>query len=315
MEAIMKPGIIRLALLLLTLTLSGEALALERVPGTQIALDPPVGFEPSTRFSGYQHGTSDLSLIVSELPLPYSKALDGFSAKGLARHGMTLLDQHEVRLGDQPAMLYHVSQGASGVLFYKWLLLFGNEQVTEMVVAVFPEQAETQWSAPLKQVLLNTRWQRDVKPDVFEGLGYHVQESGDLKIATKISTTLLLTRNGIPPKEPNDDPYFAITPSFAQDWQMPQDTLAYTRNRLQQLENLCDEPQISHEEAVSVDRLKGYQLQATCKDKRSGAPLAILHTMVFSDEGYYLFLAVARDTDKAAYAPIFKKIIHSFKRG
>ncbi len=311
----MKPGIIRLALLLLTLTLSGGLRALERIPGTQIALDPPSGFEPSTRFSGYQHGTSNSSLMVSELPLPYSKALEGFSAKGLAAHGMTLLDKQEVRLGDQPATLYRVSQGASGVLFYKWLLLFGNEQVTEMVVAIFPEQADKEWSDPLKQVLLNTRWQQDVKPDVFEGLGYHIQESGDLKIATKISTTLLLTRNGITPKAPNDDPYLAITPSFDPHWQKPQDTLVFTRNRLQQMENLCIEPQISHEESVSLDRLKGYQLQATCKDQRSGELLAVLHTMIFSDEGYYLFLAVTRDTDKAAYAPVFQKIIHSFKRG
>ncbi|MET0091349.1 MAG: hypothetical protein ABW068_15250 [Candidatus Thiodiazotropha sp.] len=309
----MKRSIVKVSMLLVLMT-GGVSLALERIPGTRIALDPPEGFEPSTRFLGYAHGVSSSSIMASELPVAFTKMVDGFTKEALATRGMTLIDRHDTQIGDRPAALYHVSQEASGTLFYKWLLLFGDEQVTEMVTAVFPQRSAEQWSEPLKQTLLNIQWQKDAKPDAFEGLGYRIQEQGDLKIASKIGTTLLLTRNGVIPREPNDDPYLTIAPSFTQNWQIPDDIRAYTKARLFLMGNLCSDPQITREERVRHDGLPGYQLEAVCADPRSGEALALWHTMIFSDEGYYLFLAVARDTDKAAYAAIFQSVIDSFER-
>ncbi len=310
----MKRSIVKVSILLLVMMTSGVSLALERILGTRIALDPPEGFEPSTRFLGYAHEASSSSIMASELPVAFTKMVDGFTKEALATRGMTLIDRHETQIGDRPAVLYHVSQEASGTLFYKWVLLFGDAQTTEMVTAVFPQRLAEQWSEPLKQTLLDIQWQTNAKPDAFEGLGYRIQEQGDLKIAAKIGTTLLLTRNGVTPREPNDDPYLTIAPSFTQDWRTPDDIRAYTKARLFQMDNLCSDPEISHEEKVSYDDLPGYQLEAACADPRSGERLALWHTMIFSDEGYYLFLAVARDTDKATYAEVFQSVLDSFKR-
>ena len=305
---------IRIIALLITLLINNTSFALERVPGTKISIDPPEGFIPSTRFSGYSHEETASSIMINELPAPFAEITKGFTKQALSRQGMSLLKMNEAMIGPHRALLYLVKQKVAVGTFLKWILVFGDDKNTEMVIALFPERAPTEWSELLKETLLASHWHQDLTTNIFEGLPYRIQEQGDLKIAKKISTSLLITRNGVLPNKPNSEPKVIIGPSFKADWQEPEDKLTYTINRLKQMTNLCRSPDITSKNSVSYDSLDGHQIEASCKHVSTGEQLYLLHAMIYSEQGYYLFSGIVNDLEKDAYRPVFEKIFRSFKR-
>jgi hypothetical protein len=300
--------------LFITLLTSTITLAFERVPGTKISLDPPEGFSPTTRFNGYFHQESLSSIMINELPAPFEEVAKGFSKEGLDSQGMSLIEKKEVKLGKVPALLALVKQKASGNVFFKWLLLFGDENNTEMLVAVFPDQTSTEWSDQLKEALLTSQWHKDLDLDLFEGLQYRIEGYGDIKVAKKISNMLLLTKNGTMPNKPSSEPKVIISPSVRIDWQEPEDKLDYTLKRLQQMTTLCDSPKITSKHSITYASLDGYQLEASCKHVKTGEQLYLLHAMIYSDQGYYLLNASVNSREKDIYQPVFQQIFRSFKR-
>ncbi len=305
---------LKIITLLITLLINTASFALERVPGTKISIDPPEDFKLSTRFSGYSHEETASTIMINELPAPFAEITKGFTKQALSKQGMLLLEMNEAMIGPHRALLYLVKQKVAAGTFLKWILVFGDDINTEMVIALFPEQAPTEWSELLKKTLLASHWHQNLTTSIFEGLPYRIQEQSDLKIAKKISTSLLITRNGVLPNNPNSEPKVIIGPSFKTDWQQPEDKLAYTVNRLKQMTNLCESPDITSKSSVRYDSLDGYQIEASCKHVSTGEQLYLLHAMIYSEQGYYVFNGIVNDREKDAYRPVFEKIFHSFKR-
>jgi hypothetical protein len=298
----------------ITLLTCSATLALERVPGTKISMNPPDGFTITSRFSGFFHQETTSSIMINELPAPFAEIAKGFTEKGLNSQGMSLIEKSAVTFGTHPALLALVKQNASGNVFFKWILLFGDEENTEMLVAVFPDNAPSEWSKQLKNTLLTSRWHKDLDLDLFDGLHYRVEGHGDIKIAKKISNMLLLTKNGVIPNQPSGEPKVIISPSVSMDWQAPKDKLNYTLNRLQQMTSLCESPKTLSKQSITYDSLDGYQLEASCKHIKTGEQLFVLHTMIYSDHGYYVLNASVNHQQKQTYQPVFEHIFRSFKR-
>jgi hypothetical protein len=55
-----------------------------RVTGTSVALAPPPGFEPSSRFPGFERADLQSSVMVTEIPGPFAEVTSGLTAAALA---------------------------------------------------------------------------------------------------------------------------------------------------------------------------------------------------------------------------------------
>jgi hypothetical protein len=72
-------------------------LAAERIPGTQVTLNPPEGFTPSAGFFGYANESTGASIMVTEIPGPYADINKGVTAEGLKKQGIELVSSEDVR--------------------------------------------------------------------------------------------------------------------------------------------------------------------------------------------------------------------------
>src|SRR5262245_52467297 len=58
-----------------------------RITGTSVAIAPPPGFEPSSRFPGFERADLQSSVMVTEIPGPVADVSRGMTAAGLATRG------------------------------------------------------------------------------------------------------------------------------------------------------------------------------------------------------------------------------------
>src|SRR5690349_13311509 len=108
------------ALLLVALAAPAALAAPVQVLGTGVSLEPPPGFVPAQRFSGFERDAKSASIVVTELEGPASKMQQGMTREMLASRGMTLIRSQPVRIHRKSAQLFQVSQITSGTEFLKW---------------------------------------------------------------------------------------------------------------------------------------------------------------------------------------------------
>lgn len=299
--------------LLFLLTLPATLHAVERVPGTKVSLEAPVGFESTTQYPGFVMPSTGASIMVTEMPAPYSELLKGMTSESMATRGITLLEKSEVDAAAGKAHLLYVRQSAGDVEFLKWMLLFGTESESVMVMASFPVDYEKDLSELLKKTILSATWDPNAKIDLTEGLTFSVKESADLKIATKVGNMLTLTRDGITPQPDPAEPLLVVGSSLSEDWTVPGDKADYARERFIKMGPLVNAT-LTSEKTVKFDGLSGYLMEAEGKDKKSGTPLYAMQGMLFTTDGYYLLQAFVDVAEKEKYSKVFLTVLKSFKR-
>ena len=290
----------------------GLAMAAEpsavRVEGTRVRMTPPRGFVPAELFPGFQQVASGSSILVSEIPGPYSGLRSGMTKDGLASRGMTLLSSEPARLGGLDGALISVAQDAKGISFRKWLGLFGDEAETLMIVATFPASAAAALSDPLKRAVLTARWDREAKPKIFEGLTFRIDETADLKISRRIANALMLTKDGKPGPVTPSDPLLVVGTSHSAV--RIDDIQAFARRRVMQTAQVKDLRNRS-EGPMTIDRLPGYEIVASAKDADSGASIVVYQAIVVKDDVYYLVQGLVGAASSEKYVPEFRRVANS----
>lgn len=158
----MKKILLTAALCLMTFnTAAGE-----RVPGTQVSIDAPEGFQKTNRFPGYIHEEAGASIMVTEIPGPYSQVTKKFNERDLGAKGMKLIEKKPVNIQEHDGLLLNVAQSAHGREFMKWLLVFGSEQKTILVTAAFPRETANELSEKIKSSLLSVEWHAGAGEDI-----------------------------------------------------------------------------------------------------------------------------------------------------
>jgi len=215
-------------------------------------------------------------------------------------------------LGTEPAILMHVSQKAQGIEFLKWMAAVGDESETVLIVATFPKQFEKCLSTPMKQAILSVRWDKTLKMDLFEGLTFEISGAGDMKIATKMGNNVILTVSGDFPPKSREEPMVAVGASVSEDWKVPNQK-EFAMERLK-LSDFAKGITVLKEEGVTLSGLPGRTILATGSDMQTGKEKFIYHTLLYTEDGYYLFQGVCPLKDKSKFQGIFHKILQSFKR-
>jgi hypothetical protein len=284
----------------------------QTITGTKISIIPPVGFVQATRFSGYQEEKYGTSIAVTEIPAPISQLKLGLTnPQELAKRGMVLLEQEDVRLNDRDGIIFKVKQSAYDSEFQKWILLLGNETESIIITASLLQELEAQYSKILRDSLLTVQWDTTTANGLTEGLDYAVEEFGTLKLAKRISNSLLYTENGEFPAKSNEDPIFVVSPSVA-----PQnnDLESFARTRLLQTENLT-EIKIQSSNKITIDSHKAYEIIAVGKDIKTQFLVSLYQVILLDKNNYYYIMQGQVDARfKVQYIPIFQQMARSFHR-
>ena len=294
---------------LLMISISWFLHAKERVAGTKIKIEAPEDFVKAAQFPGYMMKATGSSIMVTTLPGPFSEVTKGFNKEGFVRQNMKLISKEKQLVGEAQGLLIHASQNARGTSFLKWMLVFGNESETTLVVATFPERFKDELSEKLKKSVLTTEWDRAIKVDFFEGITFRVKESGSLKIANKMGNSLFLSKDGKFPQKNEGEPLVIVGSSITEDWEIPNMKL-FSKRRLLHTKGLTV-PKILEEKSVKIDGLDGYLIYA--KGKGVDGDLYIEQCLLFTEDGYYIFQALVGNDKKDKYVKDFRIILNSFK--
>lgn len=293
------------------LLVAASAGGAERVPGTKVTLEPPPGFSRAEQFPGFQKAEVGSSVMVNELSGPVSQLRAGLTEEGLASRGMMLLDSQKISLDGREALLLHVSQVAAGTQFEKWIVVFGDAAQSVMVVATFPQAVAGSMSEPMKQSVLSARWNPGAQVSGFEGLPFQLKENSVLKIANRISNTVILTRDGVRGPVSPEDPLLVVGASVSEiDLS---DIEGFSRQRIAQTAGIDRLANIEGK-TTTVDGLPVYELNAEARDVKSGTPIRIYQLVVADQRRYFLVQGLVGASAAAGFLPQFREIAHSLRR-
>ncbi|MCP3136444.1 hypothetical protein [Pyxidicoccus xibeiensis] len=282
-----------------------------QVKGTRVSLTPPEGFTEATRFSGFQQEETGASLMVTELPGPYTEVTTGFTAEGLTSRGMKLLSKKQVKVNGHKGLLLHVAQSASGVDFLKWLVVLGDASATLVVTATYREEDTKALGRPMQAAVLSTRWDRDAAPTAAPAL-FTLKETPGLKEAQRLQGAIIYTRDGTLPGKPGDEPFLIVAPSLGAT-AASEDVEAFSLARLKQTA-AAEALTVESGAPLTVDGLTGHELVASAKDPATGRDFTLYQVMLVDAQGYYLLQGRVGGADRATYLGHFKTAARAFQR-
>ena len=204
-----------------------------------------------------------------------------------------------------------VTQSAYGTDYLKWIVILGDEKESVLIVATMPRRHENELSQKMKTSILTASWDRERKVSPTEGLNFTINETGELKIAKRITNSLAFTKSGIFPGKAVDDPLFLVAQSISKI--EVADIEQFATSRISQTATVKD-IQIEQSNKVTIDNLPGYEIVAKAKDIKSGEPVLIYQTMLFETQSFYIMQGLVSDKQRQLYLTVFKEMARSFKR-
>lgn len=285
-----------------TLAQSGD----QPIPGTKLSLSPPEGFVVATNFSGFQHEELGASILVVEIPGPFSEVKSGFTAVGLAEKGMKELSRETPDFNGSTALYLKASQEAHDILYHKQILVFGDEEKTVLVTANYPD-FNSKIEAEVKKALFSTKYNEGQETDPLAAVDFTIDVSSTgFTFAKFMAGTLLYTSDG---KIPSQGPGFMAGASVAP---ITSDHKEYSLKRLKELPD--GKTNVVQEiTPVTIDNLEGYEIVAHGKTEDGKAQL-MYQVMLFKEKGYYYMMVGTATDDFETNLANFKTAARTFKR-
>lgn len=280
------------------------------VQNTKISLVPPANFTVATNFAGFQQDSSGASIMVVELPAPYSEIAKAFTAEGLKTQGMDLLEKEELILNGIPAILIKGEQPAYGNTYHKYTLAFGSETESILINGTYQKENEATLEETIKSAVLSCIYDASKSIDPMESANFEITLTGtDMVFAASIANSLLFNREGQIPATATDKAAFIVAKSFSEMEIL--DKKAFSENRLRQ--NPITIKSITSTEPIRIDGLDGFEIAATSDPDELGKVLELYQVTLFSDKQYYILFG-SSESDYEKNMAVFKSLTQTFKR-
>lgn len=281
------------------------------VPGTRVTLQPPEGFVPAERFTGFQRSEARASIMVVQLEAPFTEMEGRLTDEAFAAQGMRVRSSEQLSVDNMRGRLVAVTQEAGGETYDKWALMFGDSAVTVIVTATWPQRSSDALSEPIKRAVLSARLGESVPADPFAGLNFRITPGSRLRIATRVGNTLLLNETGQLPNPGPASPFLAAGASVSQV--NLHDLEAFARRRITQTANFSQVSNVTGS-TVSVDGSTAYELFADGVHTESSTPVKLYQLVVAEGSNYHLIQASAGVDRAAEFIPEFQAIARSLRR-
>jgi hypothetical protein len=280
------------------------------VKGTKISLAPPADFVNAANFAGFQQNSSGSSIMIVEVPAPFSEIGKAFSKEGLQTQGMILLEKEQLLINTNTALLIKGEQEAYGNTYYKYTLAFGSESESILINGTYLKSNEEDLAAIIRKSLLSVVYNSEKIINPFDTVDFAITaEVTDLVFAKNVGPSLLFNREGAIPSTAPDKAIFIASKSFSELEIV--DKKAYAENRIKQNPIMIDS--LLSTTPITIDDLEGFEIVARGKTKKEQANTEVYQVMLFSDKLYYIFLGSSEGEYEKNLAA-FKTIVKTFKR-
>lgn len=281
-----------------------------QIPGTKFFLVPPTGFVNATNFQGFQQVSSGASILVMEIPGPFSESTKGFNEQGLKTQGVILKKKEEIKVNQNEGFFITTEQFANGTNYSKYILVFGDAKATYMVNGTFPKEV-TELDKDIRECLLSVVYESALTVDPFSTVTFTVDtKNTKLKFGKSITGMLLYTVDGKVPTESSDKTSFVVGRSLANVQTVDKKLTAINRIKKMPYTDIeVDESKINE---IEIDGVSGYEIVGVALDK-NGAKELVYQVMLFTDNAYYITLGTTKN-DFDQNLELFKKVARTFKR-
>lgn len=283
----------------------------KQIPGTKFFLIPPTGFISATNFQGYQQMNSGASILVMEIPGPFSESTKGFNEQGLKTQGVVLKKKEEIKINGHQGLFLTTEQFAYGKNYSKYVLVFGDSKATYMVNGTFPKEL-TQLDKVIIESMLSVIYESGLSVDPLSAVSFSVDtENTKLKFGKNITGMILYTVDGKVPTESSDKTSFIAGVSLANGQTIDKKLAAINRIKKMPYSDLkIDENKITE---IEIDGISGYEIIGEGLVKPGGTKELVYQVMLFTDNGYYILVGTTTNNFEQN-SELFKKVAKTFKR-
>ncbi|WP_310482960.1 hypothetical protein [Chamaesiphon sp. VAR_48_metabat_403] len=291
-----------------------KATTLVSFPEVGLTIEQPIGFIKATSFYGFEQSATNSSVMLTKIPGPFSKVTQGFDKSNLATRGISLISKQTVKIDNQQGVLLQVTQSAYGEQFRKWVLVFGNEQSTQIVTATFLNEKAPTIGESLKKIVLAVAPSSPSAVSTTSSLPFTVTAVEGLlavRAAAGAGKIAAFTKDGNIPLANPTDPLFIVTPSLGD---VPvDDRKSFATSRLSNYPQ-TEITAIASTNEIAIDNLPGWEIIANGRDLQSKSTLKLYQIMLFPKQGgYILMTGIVGDKQSELYLPKFKAMALTYR--
>lgn len=281
----------------------------QSIKGTKISLIPPIGFTEGLNFLGLQQSESGSSIMIIDIPGPYSETSRGITKENLLGKGIEVDQIENLIINEIPAIFVTGIQNTSGNSYTKYILVFGTDRETIIINGASPENLK-KIGEEVKKSMLSVYYESDRKIDPFESLDYKIDVSeAKLKFGKSMANSLMFSVDGQIPTSSSDKTKLIVTKSFSQ--MMQEDKKLFSINRLKQTP--IEIKNIEYTNEITIDEISGYEIHAKGTNLKTGEIENIYQVILFSDNFYYILFGTTNDETSESIEKL-KKAVKTFKR-
>jgi hypothetical protein len=270
---------------------------------------PPVSYQSSTNFKGFQNPDDPTTMIMAmEIPGPYLEITKGFNTDILKTKGMVLKKKNHINVGEYTGLLIELNQLVNGMEFSKHILIYGNEKSTTLINGVFIKDS-LESGKRIKESILTTFVDNKLEINPRESLNYLINENaGNFKFHSVMGNSMLFNRDLKIPTESVDKATLLTDKSFAK--------IEIDNKKEFCISRLKDYPdnfvlnQNKKINEITIDNLKGFELYA----KNNKPNEEVYQVILFDDNGGYFILLGTYLKGNITAENDIKNCIKSFKR-
>ena len=273
------------------------------VKGTRIKVVRPRGFKDAPTFSGFVREENHSTVMVTEMPAPYDKLIEGFTADKLAEKNMKLISKEPVEVSGFKGVMVNLKQNLGVFEFEKWITVFGDDKASVIITSAFPATEKDALSEPLKKVGLSAVWVRDMKLDKTADLLFKVKPEEPFKLAERVQNALLFTRAGIFPATSVDEPIYVVAQSFALSPTL--NKKEYALQRVKQISSTSDVEEDAVRD-IQVSGLTGIEIVAHGVDSKTKEPVYIYQAILYGKKQYVIAQGLVSKKKQSEYEKAFE---------
>jgi hypothetical protein len=280
----------------------------QEIYGSKISMIAPRGFATAAKFMGFQQEVTNSSVMVLDIPGPYSKAIGGLTKENLLKQGVRVERIENITLNGLPGLFITAEQTAYEVIFRKYSLAFGTENETILISGIAPK-GNLDLEQLVKNALMTTVYDAEKVLTPLDTVDFEISTEGtDFVFAKSMSNMLVYNRDGKMPGETTDKASFVIAKAFSKV--TIDDKKEYAINRIKGLPVQINK--INAVKPVEINGLSGFEITAEGVDRKTGTPEQAYQVMLFVENSYYLLFG-SSEGDFEKNLNVFKKLVRTFK--
>ena len=281
----------------------------QRIPGTNVSLRAPEGFELSESFAGFYQASTGASLLVVEVEAGFDEVAVGWEdSAALAEQGMTLLASESMPLDSNPGLLCKVAQDAGTIQVTKWVWIFGTDQHSVLVVGNCPDEFVDSSLSSIREGVLSAIWNPAEETPPKQETAFTIGYAGEFQ-ARPSGAQLIYSIDG-EIDETGQQPIFLAGPSSAP---ASGDLASFSDQRLRATA-FHSNFEVQSAKPIEIDGLSGWEIRASAVDERGDLPKSIYQVVLFEGKSYWLLQGLVSAGMSDKYVPEFVKMAQSFRR-